>query len=409
MSPLTRRARALTRVRPRTVRAYYHRTYNSAPFRHRPVSLLPARRPRGGRSTAPAPALVHIANFAANAGDIVLPVMLRDLFTARVGPIDWRARHAHTVVDDGAMDRLNRSTGVVVGGGGLFLADTNPNRLSGWQWSCPADELERLTAPLALFAVGYNQFRGQGDLGEVFRRNLEVLARRATYIGMRNTGSAEAVRALLPEDLRPVVRFQPCMTTLAGLLYPDLVGPGSGPTLVAFNGAFDRPHLRFGERRDEILDGVATAAARLAERADIAVYLHDETDAALLPHFEAAGVPHRVVMLARRSPAEILRAWSRVTVAVGMRGHAQMIPFGCGRPIVSLASHDKLWYFLDDIGARDWGVELREDDVAGRIEAAVHRHLDDLPGSEGRVVAARRRLWDISIANVDDFAHALGR
>jgi polysaccharide pyruvyl transferase WcaK-like protein len=399
---LRRTRAALGRVRPKGVKSYYFRTYNAAPFRHRPLTLLPPDRHRSTPGTAPPPRLVHVANFGANAGDVLLPVMLRDLFTSLVGPIDWRARHAHEVVDGTAVARLNRSSGVIVGGGGLFLADTNPNELSGWQWSCPTEALESITAPLALFAVGYNQFRGQGDLGPVFRRNLETLARRATYIGLRNTGSIEAVRALLPAELHDVVRFQPCMTTLAGLLYPDLVRQPSGEPLIAFNGAFDRPALRFGKHRDEILGEVARAASRLARRAAIAVYLHQDADAQLVPYFEAAGVPHTVVMLGRRPPAEIVRAWSAATVAVGMRGHAQMIPFGCGRPVVSLASHDKLWYFLDDIGAREWGVELRSGDVADRIEAAVTSHLDDLSSSEARVVAARRRLYEISVANVRD-------
>ena len=349
---------------------------------------------------------MHIANFGANAGDVLLPVCCATCSRRRIGPINWRARNVHEVVDDGAVARLNRSAGLVIGGGGLFLADTNPNELSGWQWPCATETLERIGAPLALFAVGYNQFRGQGELGPVFRRNLEALARRATYIGLRNSGSIEAVRALLPADLHGVVRYQPCMTTLTGLLYPDRVRPRTGEHVVAFNAAFDRADLRFGGRRDEILGEVARAAAHLADRATIVVILHLAGDAALLPWFEAAGVPHRVVDLVGRPPAEILRAWSEATVAVGMRGHAQMIPFGCGRPIVSLASHDKLWYFLDDIGARDWGVELRDDDVAERITAAVHAQLDDLSGCEARVVAARRRLWDVSLANVEELRHA---
>ena len=407
MASLLRRTRyVVTHLGP-SVEAYYRRNYNSRPFRHRPVSLLPCDRARLGTArAAPAPEMVHVANFGANAGDVLLPVVLRDLFSARVGPINWRARHAHDVVDETAVTRFNRSAGIVVGGGGLFLSDTNPNQISGWQWSCPTEALDRITAPLALFAVGYNQFRGHGDLGPLFRRNLEALARRATYIGLRNTGSIDAVRALLPVDRQDVVRYQPCMTTLTGLLYPHLVQPATGEPVVAFNGAFDRSALRFGERRDEILGEVARAAARLAERAAIVVVLHVRDDAGLLPYFEAAGVPHRVVDLVGRPPVEVVRAWSAVTVAVGMRGHAQMIPFGCGRPIVSLASHDKLWYFLDDIGARDWGVELSDDDVAARIEAAVHTHLDDLSTSEARVVAARRRLWDVSMANVDELRAA---
>ena len=40
--------------------------------------------------------------------------------------------------------------------------------------------------------------------------------------------------------------------------------------------------------------------------------------------------------------------------------------------------------------------------LTDRIETAVHAHLDDLSSSEARVVAARRRLYEISVANVNE-------
>jgi hypothetical protein len=42
-----------------------------------------------------------------------------------------------------------------------------------------------------------------------------------------------------------------------------------------------------------------------------------------------------------------------------MRGHAGMIPFGCGTPIISLVSHPKMAYFLADIERPEWGVRPR--------------------------------------------------
>ena len=42
------------------------------------------------------------------------------------------------------------------------------------------------------------------------------------------------------------------------------------------------------------------------------------------------------------------------------RGHAQMIPIALGVNVISIISHDKLKYFLQDIGAEPTGVEFTD-------------------------------------------------
>jgi len=401
--PVTRTIDGLRRRFGRTaIRDHYHRTYNSRPFRHRPISLLPE------APDPDAPLLTHVANFGGNAGDIVLPVTTRDTITRAWG-VRWRARHAHRVVDDRTVDELNATAGVVVGGGGLFLADTNPNALSGWQWSCSLDALRRIDVPIAVMAVGYNRFRGQGDFDPVFTEHLAALADQSTFIGLRNSGSVQAVRERLPAELHEKVRLQPCTTTLLADLYPDRASSLPRPPVVSFNCAFDRTPLRYGDRVDEVLGAVARAAGVVGRDARIRFHSHDPSDVAMLGYFAEHGVAVEHVELFGQPADRILRAYEDVTVSVGMRGHAQMIPFGLRRPIVSLASHDKLWYFLDDIDARDWGVELREDEgLTERIVALVHGHLDDPAAAQARITGAQRRLRAATDGNLDDLATAWG-
>ena len=87
---------------------------------------------------------------------------------------------------------------------------------------------------------------------------------------------------------------------------------------------------------------------------------------------------HSTLSLFVSTPAAVLEAYARPALSIGMRGHAQMIPFGCRRPIVSLISHEKLKWFLEDIGAEDWGVELDEPDLADRLSALALEVLDRL-------------------------------
>lgn len=100
--------------------------------------------------TPPGEQLAHVALFAEgdeNAGDKVLPEAVRSCFTADTGPDRWHQQHAHLLVDEAGLERLNARRAVIVGGGGLFLPDTAPNGNSGWQWNIPDDVLARITAP----------------------------------------------------------------------------------------------------------------------------------------------------------------------------------------------------------------------------------------------------------------------
>ena len=105
----------------------------------------------------------HVAAFAlvgSNAGDVLLTAVLRDLFTKLAGGISWKSIHArHTVTKD-TSKYINRTDGLIIGGGGLFLRDTNENSIGGWQWAISHTQLKQINVPLCLFAVGYNRFSG---------------------------------------------------------------------------------------------------------------------------------------------------------------------------------------------------------------------------------------------------------
>ncbi|NEE39151.1 tetratricopeptide repeat protein, partial [Streptomyces sp. SID7982] len=60
--------------------------------------------------TSPGEQLAHVALFAdgdENAGDKVLPEAVRSCFTADTGPGRWHQQHAHLLVDEAGLERLN--------------------------------------------------------------------------------------------------------------------------------------------------------------------------------------------------------------------------------------------------------------------------------------------------------------
>ena len=100
----------------------------------------------GGRNK-----LIHISAFSyGNAGDTILPVVLRDLFIFCLSIKSWKGFHVKIPVEEKYLKTINKADGIVIGGGGLFLRDSHPNKTSGWQWNCSIENLLKINKPIIL-------------------------------------------------------------------------------------------------------------------------------------------------------------------------------------------------------------------------------------------------------------------
>jgi polysaccharide pyruvyl transferase WcaK-like protein len=321
-----------------------------------------------------APVLSHVAFYVAprgNFGDIVLPDTVREAVHSVVPTGGWLSVHAHQVFDAERLELVNQTDGVVVGGGGLFLPDTQPNANSGWQWNVPRENLEKLGVPLGVVAVGFNLFEGQTFRGTRFRENLEALVERADLIGLRNRGSVARVRDLLPERLAGKVSFLPCPTTVLSHIHtrPADVPARGVEGAVLLNAAFDRSARRFGEGYADFLARMAAYVTTLRSAgAEVRCAAHLPADEKIAEDLASThGVRLPVDALYDLPVEEGYELYRRAAVVVGMRGHASMIPFGLGTPVLSLVSHPKLRFFLEDIGRTEWGFDVHAPGLAGEL------------------------------------------
>nr|WP_317892120.1 polysaccharide pyruvyl transferase family protein [uncultured Sphingomonas sp.] len=350
------------------------------------------------------PPIMHLGvHVAGNAGDVVLFEAVRSALDV---PADmgWDLKNVRDPVDEALIARINRGSGLVIGGGGLFLVDNSTSAISGWQWPVPTPLLKQIEVPIAVFAVGYNRFRGQVEFPEVFVESLQLLVEKSGFVGIRNRGSMEALRGYLPQHLADKLVYQPCTTTVMSYLnMPRAARPpkrDGRPTFV-LNAAFDRFGLRLKGREAPTLGGMAAMARRAADRGWRVILVgHVFDDEAVAPYLDQAGVPYEVRHFTGVSTAEILSFYESVDLVAGMRGHAQMIPFGMGTPIISLVAHDKMQWFLDDIGHSDWGVEFDSPDVRDRMVAAFDAAADNIDLRRQQVAAARETLWKITQTNL---------
>ncbi|MFJ8749879.1 polysaccharide pyruvyl transferase family protein [Streptomyces sp. NPDC102441] len=372
-------------------------------------------RTRSTEAPAEGPAdeqLAHVALFAdgqENAGDKVLPEAVRMCFGPDTGPARWHERHVHRLVDEAGLEELNARRGIVVGGGGLFLPDTAPNSNSGWQWNIPDGVLARITAPLAVFAVGYNVFDGQLYRRERFAASLRALVGKSAFFGLRNQGSVDRVRELLPEELRDRVRYQPCPTTVARHLDPGLDDGAPREDTVLVNCAYDRAGLRFGHDYGHFLAETAAAVRAIGERAEVRYAAHMPADEKYVHDLRREhGIALPVEPLYLFSNDRIRELYRRTRLVIGMRGHAGMIPFGCGTPVISLVSHPKLAYFLADMDRPDWGVSVHDRSLGARLAERAAAVLDDHPAAVADVHGRQEHLWSVTRANLAELRDVFG-
>ncbi|MCF3961197.1 glycosyltransferase [Streptomyces fuscigenes] len=380
---------------------------------HRASRLLRERTmPRPPQQEGPADEqLAHVAFYMpqqGNAGDKLLPESVRLTFGRDTGPRRWHSVHAHRLFDEAALARVNERRGLVIGGGGLFIPDTAPNGNSGWQWNVTDDVMDRIDVPVVVHAVGFNAFDGQSYGFERFRTSLTKLVERSSFFGLRNHGSIEKVRDLLPVDLRDKVRYQPCPTTVTRQLVEGWSDPARRDDTVLINAAYDRAGLRFGHDYGYFLAQMAEAVRTIGEHAEVKCVAHaldDERIAFDLRREHGISLP--VVPMYDFDNDAIRAEFARTKLVIGMRGHATMIPFGCGTPVISLISHPKMAYFLADIDRPGWGVSVHDRRLGSRLSDLAVSMLDDHAASVADVHGRQQELWKITQANSAEIASIL--
>ncbi len=343
-----------------------------------------------------------------NAGDTLLFQATRDLFTRFLGSIDWKLEALwEEMTEDKIHDLNKKSDAVLIGGGGLFLCDQKGADItnSGWQWNCSAEKVKDFIVPLLVFGVGYNRFRNQPDFDPIFSEQIRAVVEKSAFFGLRNHGSRYAIRRYLPVSLHYRVRYQPCPTTLAWYLYGDLVSkyrPNVRGRTLVLNAAFDRREMRFGNREKDIFTQIAEVMKSCVKDGwKIILANHKPQDAEVGRFLDAAGVHFEAVDLAQTYPEDIIKFYCDKDVTVGMRGHAQMIPFGVRQPIVSIISHDKMGWFLDDIGHPEWGVDVEDPLFANKLYATI-KHVTENPHIPEEIAEAQERLWAVTTRNMEE-------
>ena len=348
--------------------------------------------------------LSHVTLYSAgNAGDTALSTAIRDLFNLNFEKISWKLKKVTARVNDKYIQDLNSTDGVVIGGGGLFLPDANKNDISNWEFACSENQYDEIKKPIILFAIGYNDFRGQ-KRSNLFESNVKKLVEKSSFFGLRNNGSVREIQSFLDDDkLRKKVVYQPCPTMVARYIYPD-IPPKKTTGNVAFNVALDRLTLRLGDKAELILDQIAKAMYKISQKG-YKVYFatHMYPEISFLKYLKKYPFPYEFCDISTWDMKKIMRFYNDMDIVIGMRGHGIWIPFGVNCQIISLGNQNKTKWFLEDIDALDWYIDITSNPntlCEQIIDKFTEIHeLNDVETNK-RLVEAQKKLWNITCQNM---------
>ena len=322
-------------------------------------------------------------------------------------PVEWVDYPVRNHTSDAVIRRANECDAVLVGGGGLLLCDTAPNSYSGWQWACSLRHLAMIEKPIVVLAIGYNRFRGQPEFKPVFSEHLRMLVDKAALFSVRNTGSKRALGEY-GVDMEKV-HVVPCPSIFHGAPTGRWQARSERPTRIGVNLAGDRLENRLSGCATDF-PGALRALARTWHGRDWEVHFVNHNwkpESNCQPYIDACPVYSE-----RVHDIDANWGWEDVNAALGvymgmdavvaMRGHAQMIPFGLGVPVCSLISHDKLAWFLEDVGMADTGVDVREPVFWRGVLDTVDRLLEE-PSTcawQAKAVTKLRKTFDAGMQKV---------
>jgi len=304
-----------------------------------------------------------------NFGDDVLFQATKDTFRnifydCGIEWIDYPLRNRTT---DNVIKKANACDLIVVGAGGLLLKDTNSNQYSGWQWNCSVKHLEMIKKPLIIYSIGYNRFRNQEEFDEIFFEHIRLTVDKAAFFSVRNTGSKRSLtRYNIPEEK---IVVNPCPS----LFYePKIKEHHRGKGIeIGINLAGDRAHLRFD--KESFYASLYGVMQHMTDRGyNVHFFNHNWNPQSNCQDFIDS-------ITTRRTIHDIETVWNRndidravnlyrsMDLVIAMRGHSQMVPFGQGKKVISLISHDKLKWFLEDVNMEDTGIDVNDEDLQDKL------------------------------------------
>jgi len=311
--------------------------------------------------------IVHMCgHYFKNVADQYISESVHKVFERKMGAINWLNYDIRKLCSELDIRGFNDYDAIVIGGGGFILPSSFLSKPeTGWVIGIPLDLIKQIEVPIIGFSVGCNLFRGEALDSPIFVENFNALLERSPFFSLRHNGDIAKMKAYVGTDYDIKLNF---CSSLFGREYKEITG-----NTIAFQLAWDRIENRFGsvENASVFVEHIEWLISYFAkEGCNVAIVSHTNSDVdanlAIWEKLRQKRVCCEFVDLTGEDPDVLVNFYYGVKTIFTMRGHGQMIPMGLGSNVVSLISHDKMQYLLEDLGITRTGVEVNDENFIGK-------------------------------------------
>ena len=303
-----------------------------------------------------------------NAGDNLLYSAMRFLISKYSSfSIQWDIDSQWTPSCAAYINRKS-SDFALFGGGGLFLPDqagANCSNNTGWQINLNEHDYGNIDVPYFFASVGYNWFRGSSHDPSIIKPSAYSCINNSAIFGMRNYGSIDRINEIVAPKKQ--IHWTPCPTTILGLIgysekenkkinYCRKDSFDIANSKIGINLSCDRLAQRLISKKDFAKLRLALSYLRDLG-ANIHYIAHKKDD---LFAYEAIGSSYfdEYVLFSELDITSLILEYQTYDLVFGGRGHSLMIPVGLNVPVISITTHDKQVYFLNDLLPSKYNIEL---------------------------------------------------
>ena len=272
------------------------------------------------------------------------------------------------------INKLNSFDYILVGGGGLILPDSNPNKISCWQWSISRDNIKKINKPIYVLSIGWNLFFNQNinmpkrennfedkSRIKIFKENITTLIIKSEHFTLRHKSDVNNLLNVVGQEYKEKVKYEMCSTVwYVNKYWKPRLNPVE-QKYIAIEIKDDRKWRRYykigmNNYYNKLLQFVKKC---MNEKKPI-LYLSHDGSRSFYDYLKRNKV--NIPFLNNNSSNEnkILNNYAKIHTIYCSAGHSQMISYGLGIKIISLISHPKLKNFSDDIGDKN-GIDINND------------------------------------------------
>ena len=320
---------------------------------------------------------IYASNAKINSGDFMIGIATKKYFEEHIikqkctfSDFDCRIPELFT---NKSITNLNSFDCIIVGGGGLLLPDTNPNKISCWQWQIPVENYDFITAPIYVISIGLNLFYGQTmnmpirennqeDLTRmpILKKNLEKLINKSEHFTVRHNGDIENIKKIIDEKYHSKLKLEMCPTTWYSKTYwkPLLTNTQQYIGIEIKDDRKNRRYYKIGEQNfyNELILFIKNCGKPCC-------YLTHDGSKSFYNYAKTKGVNLPLLDNSVANERKIYENFSKIHTLLCTAGHSQMIAYSLGIKIISLVTHPKLEYFCKDVGDENYIIVNKEEPV----------------------------------------------